>query len=55
MVGLMALTAYVAEDDLVGYQWEEKGPWSFEGSISQYRGMPGPGIGSRWVGEQREW
>jgi hypothetical protein len=22
--------------------------------MSQYRGMPGPGIGSGWVGEQRE-
>jgi hypothetical protein len=24
MVGLMALAAYVAEDGLVGYQWEER-------------------------------
>jgi hypothetical protein len=24
MVGLMDLAAYVAEDDLVGHQWEEK-------------------------------
>jgi hypothetical protein len=22
--------------------------------VSQYRGMPGPGRGSGWVGEQRE-
>jgi hypothetical protein len=34
----MALAAYVAEDDLVG-------PWSCEGSMPQYRGMPGPGMG----------
>jgi hypothetical protein len=40
----MALAAYVAEDGLVGHQWEER-PWSCEGSMPQYRGMPGPGIG----------
>ena len=26
MVGLMALAAYVAEDSLVGHQWEALGP-----------------------------
>jgi hypothetical protein len=26
MVGLMALAAYVAEDGLVGHQWETLGP-----------------------------
>jgi hypothetical protein len=31
-----------------------RGPWSCEGSMSQYRGMPGPGSGSGWVGEQVE-
>jgi hypothetical protein len=24
----------------------------YEGSMPQYRGMPGPGSGSGWVGEQ---
>ena len=27
-------------------------PWSFEDHMPQYRGMPGPGSGSGWVGEQ---
>ena len=40
----MALAAYVAGDGLVGHQWEER-PWSCEGSMPQYRGMPGPGMG----------
>ena len=31
-----------------------RGPWSCEGSIPQYRGLPVPGRGSRWVGEQGE-
>jgi hypothetical protein len=54
MVGLMALAAYVAEDGPVNHQWE-RGSWSCEYSMPQYRGMPGPGRWSRWVGEQREW
>ena len=29
-----------------------RGPWSCEDSMPQYRGMPGPGSGSWWVGEQ---
>ena len=29
-----------------------KGPWPCEGSMPQCRGMPGPGRGSGWVGEQ---
>ena len=32
-----------------------RGPWSCEGSMSQCRGIPAPGIESRWVGEQGEW
>jgi hypothetical protein len=28
-----------------------RGPWSCEGSMPQYRGMPGPGSGSGWVAE----
>ena len=47
----MALAIFVAEDGLVGHQWEER-PLSCEGSMPQYRGMPGPGSGSGWVGEQ---
>jgi hypothetical protein len=49
----MALSAYVAEDGLVGHQWEER-PLVCEVSMSQYRGMPGPGSRSGWVGEQGE-
>jgi hypothetical protein len=32
-----------------------RGPWFCEGSMSQYCGMSGSGIGSGWVLEQREW
>ena len=39
----MAPAPYVAEDGLVGHQWEER-PWSCEGSTPQYRGMPGTGM-----------
>jgi hypothetical protein len=28
--------------------------WSSDGSVPQYRGMPGPGSRSGWVGEQEE-
>ena len=49
----MALTAYVAEDGLVSHQWE-RCPWSCEGYMPQCRGMPVPGSGSGWVGEQGE-
>ena len=31
-----------------------RGPWSCEGSMSQCRGMPGPGSRSGSVGEQGE-
>ena len=34
---------------------ERRGPWSSEGFMPQYRGMPGPGKRSGWGGEQREW
>ena len=46
----MAPAAYVAEDCLVGHQWEES-PWSCESSMPQCRGMPGQGGRSGWVGE----
>ena len=29
-----------------------RGSWSCEGSTPQYRGIPGLGSGSEWVGEQ---
>jgi hypothetical protein len=47
----MSPAAYVAEDGLIGHQCEER---PCQGSMSQYRGMPGPGNGSGWVGEQGE-
>jgi hypothetical protein len=34
---------------------ERRGFWSCEGSMPQYRRMPGPGSRSRWVGEQGKW
>jgi hypothetical protein len=37
----MAPAAYVAEDGLVGHHWKKR---SSEGSITQCRGMVGPGI-----------
>ena len=49
----MALAAYVAEDGLVSHQWR-RGPWSCEGSMPQYKEVPGPGSGSGWVGEKKE-
>jgi hypothetical protein len=51
--GTHVSSQYVAEDDLVSHQWEEK-PWSCEGSMPQYRGMPGPGSLCVWVVEQGE-
>jgi hypothetical protein len=39
MVGHVALAVYVAEDGLVGHG--RRGPRSCEGSMPQYRGMPG--------------
>ena len=45
----MAPDAYVAEDGLVGHQWEEM-PWSCQSSMPQCRGMPGCRGRSGWVG-----
>jgi hypothetical protein len=47
----MALAAYVAEmvSSVIS---GKRGPWSCEGFMPHYRGMPGPGSKSRWVGEQ---
>ena len=47
----MALAVYVAEDGLIGHHWEER-PLVLQRLYAQYRGMPGPGIRSGWVGEQ---
>ena len=49
----MAPAAYAAEDGLMGHQWG-RGPLSYEGSMPQCGGMPGPGRGSGWVGKQGE-
>jgi hypothetical protein len=47
----VSLAAYVTEDGLIGHHGR-RGPWSCEGSMPQYRGMPGPGSWNGWVGEQ---
>ena len=49
----MVPAAYVAEDGLRDIN-ERRGPWSYEGSMSQCRGMPGQGSKSGWVSEQGE-
>jgi hypothetical protein len=51
MVELVALVIFVPEDGLVGHQLEER-PWSFEGSMLQYRGIPEPGIGVGGLGNR---
>jgi hypothetical protein len=33
---------------------ERRGPWSCEGSVPQYRGIPGQGSRSGWLSEQWE-
>jgi hypothetical protein len=48
----MALGTYVTEDGLVING--RRGPWSCQGSMPQYRGVPGLGSRSRWIGEQGE-
>ena len=50
----MGLAAYVAEDGLVGHQWEER-PLVLQRSYAQYRDMPGPGSRSGWVDKKGEW
>jgi hypothetical protein len=47
----MSLAAYVAEDGLVGYHWEER-PLGLALYMPQYRGITGPRSGSGWVREQ---
>ena len=45
----MTQAVYVAENNN-----ERKGPWSYEGSMPQCRGMPGQGSRNEWVGKQEE-
>jgi hypothetical protein len=51
MVELVALAVYVAEDGLVAIGGR-RGPRSCEGSMSEYRGMPGPGMGVGGLGSR---
>jgi hypothetical protein len=48
----MSLAAYVAEDGLVGHHLGREAPRFCKLYVPQYRGMPGPRSGSKWVGEQ---
>jgi hypothetical protein len=43
----------MAKDGLVVINGR-RGPWSYEASMPQCRGMPGPGSRSGWVGKQRD-
>ena len=45
----MAPAAYMAEDGLVGHQWEEQ-PLGLRSLMLQCRRMPGQESGSSWVG-----
>jgi hypothetical protein len=47
----VSLAAYVEEGGLDGHNGR-RGPWSYEDYMPQYRGMPGPGTRSGWVGEK---
>ena len=47
----MALAIHVAEDGLFVHQWNQ---WSYEGSMPQCMGMPGPGMGVGGLGSMRE-
>jgi hypothetical protein len=48
----VSLVAYVVENGLVSHQWEERPLVLQRLYMPQYRGMPGAGSGSEWVGEQ---
>jgi hypothetical protein len=48
---LISLAAYVTEDGLVSYHWEER-PLGIANFMCQYRGKPGPRSRSGWVEEQ---
>jgi hypothetical protein len=49
----VALALFVTEDGLVGHQWEER-RLSYVGSMPQYRGMPGTGMGLGGLGSRGE-
>jgi hypothetical protein len=49
----MSLAAYVTKDGLISHQWEER-PLVLRRFYAPYRGMPGLGSRSGWVGEQGE-
>ena len=53
MKGPMAPATYEAEDALLDTNGR-RGPWSYEGSMPQCRGMSGQESRSEWVGEQGE-
>ena len=48
----MSLVAYVAEDGLVGNQWEER---PLRRSYAPVQNMPGPGREQEWVGCVAGW
>jgi hypothetical protein len=43
------ITCFPVEEFLLG-----RGPWSCEGSMPQYMGIPGPGSRNGWICEQEE-
>jgi hypothetical protein len=49
MEGPIALAPYVAEDNLVGHQWEKR-PLDLKVFDAQCREMPGQEDGREWVG-----
>ena len=52
LTSTIVLAACIA-DGLVSHQWKERpGPLSCEGSMTQYRRMPGLESRNGWVGEQ---
>jgi hypothetical protein len=50
----VSLVAYVAEDGLDAINGR-RGPSYCKDHMLKYRGMPGPGSGSGWVGEHGGW
>jgi hypothetical protein len=46
----VSLVAYVAEDGLVGPINGRRDAWYCKDYMPHYKGMPGPGSRSRWVG-----
>ena len=54
MVELVALAIYVAEDGLLGHQWEER-PLVLLRLYAPIEGNSRTRNGSGWVGEPRDW